>query len=329
MAFMYKRPNQEAMEKHATQQGGTFLSFIKDEYRTYSPKKGDNAVRILPRDEKEQAEHYTEEVWVHYGIGPDNGSILCPMKMAEEPCPICEERQRLEKKGDDEGAESLRVTRRALMWIVDRKNEDQGPLLWSAAWTVDRDISKQAKDRETGRYYFIDDPEEGYDVYFDRDGEGLQTKYNGFQLSRRPSRVDIKYLDFVEKNPLLDTLIFRDYDTIKKIFEGGGPAETKKPEEDKRPAPPAEEDKRPSPPEDKPAERVLLKKQEGEPPFDTEGAKTREPPPEEQREEKDPAPKPTPEPAREREPEPVGAGASAESGAAKAAALRARFAAKK
>lgn len=323
MAFKYRRPAQETMEKHATQQGGTFLSFIKDEYRTYSPKKGDNAIRILPRDESEGADHYTEEVWVHYGIGPDSGSVLCPMKMAEEPCPICEEKQRLERKGDDEGSDALRVTRRALMWIIDRKNEDQGPLLWSAAWTVDRDISKQAKDRETGRYYFIDDPVEGFDVYFDRDGEGLTTKYSGFQLSRKASRVDPKYLDFIVSNPLLDTLIFRSYEEIRKIFEGGNPADDKKPtEEAKRPPPPAEE-------EIKPTERVKLEKQVEEPPFDAEGSKTREDPPEREQEEREPKPGPKPEPAREREPEPVGAGAEAPSGAAKAAALRARFAAKK
>ena len=49
MAFKYKRPPQEVMDKKASQQGGGFEGFLKDTYRTYGVKNGDNAIRILPR----------------------------------------------------------------------------------------------------------------------------------------------------------------------------------------------------------------------------------------------------------------------------------------
>jgi hypothetical protein len=224
MAFKYRRRSDESVEKRATQQGGNFQGFIKDEYRTFNPKKGDFSIRFLPRNESEQAEHYGEDIYVHYSVGPDNASVLCPAKMANEACPVCEERMRAERRGDEDAIKELAPHRRVLVWLLDRKNEDQGPLLWSMPWTVDRDISKVCKDRETGRYYFIDDPEQGYDAYFDVEGEGIQKKYSGYQLQKRASSVAAKWLEYIEKNPLLDTLRWRNYDEIRELFEGSARA---------------------------------------------------------------------------------------------------------
>lgn len=312
MAFKYRRPSEDAMEKRATQQGGQFTSFIKDEYRTYSAKKGDNAIRFLPRHEDEKADTYGEDVWVHYGVGPDKGSVVCPYKMMNEPCPLCEERSRAEKRGDQEAAGELKPTRRVVAWIIDRKNEDQGPLVWAMPWTVDRDIAKQARDRETGKYYFLDDPEQGYDVYFDRDGEQRNTKYSGFQLARRASSVEPKFLEFIEKNPLLDVLMMRDYDEIKAIYEGPSvDAAADRPAERRDDDRPREREREPAPRGD---DRALERPREvqgevlsrDDSPFDVaDKARDATPPPRE------------PEPAEE---------AGAPSGAERAAALRARFA---
>ncbi len=220
MAFQYKQRAEATVEQRASQQGGTFDGFIKDEYRTYGPKGGDNAIRVLPRDAGEGADHYGEDVWVHYGVGPDRASVICPTKMANEACPLCEERMRAEKRGDEEATKDLKASRRVIVWLIDRKNEEQGPMLWAMPWTVDRDISKVCKDRETGQYYFVEDPEKGYDVYFDRSGTPPYVEYTGYQLSRRPNSVDPKHLDYVSANPLLDVLRIRNYDEIKKLFDG-------------------------------------------------------------------------------------------------------------
>lgn len=306
MAFTFKKRSATTVEARANQQGGGFEGFIKDEYRTFTPKNGDNAVRICPRDASEEAEHYGEDVWVHYSVGPDKAGVICLAKMFNSPCPVCEERQRAERRGDEEAVKALKPARRVLVWMIDRKNEDQGPLLWPMAWTVDRDISKAARDRETGAFYFIEDPDEGYDVYFDRSGNPPIVEYSGYQLARKPNSLSAKILDHIVKNPLLETLRLRDYDEVKKLFDGAQDKPEPKAEPDRRPALVRESSREEA--RERAAEQAAddaKAEREQEPPFD-------------------------PDPPREsmkveRRPEPAVATATI-TGAERAAALRARFA---
>jgi hypothetical protein len=325
MAFQYRRPTQEAVDRYANQQGGSFDGFLRDEYRTFTPKNGEIAIRILPRDAKEEADSWFEDILVHYRIGPAKTDVLCPA-MAGGNCPICEEKARLDRRGDEEGAKEIRSVRRRLCWIIDRKNEEAGPLLWAMPFTVARDIMKSAKDLETGRYYYVDDPSEGYDVYFTRSGNPPQIDYGPYQLSRRPNSVDSKHLDFVEKNPLMDTLRVRDYDELKRIFSGADATEERSTQGNtsQTQAQPAQEERRPLPP---PADDA----QRGAPPFD--GAERRPPPPDsevvrqavEQAEERM-----VPREAPPRQPDPPASPTVVPiSGADRAAALRAKFAARK
>ena len=298
MAFKYKRPSEEELEKRASSRGGDFESFVKDEYRTYTPKK-QNGIRILPRDEREEgAQSYSDEIYVHYGIGPNRASVLCPARMASMPCPICEERARAEKREDTEAVKELRSTRRYIAWVLDKKADGEvTPLLWAMPQTVESAIAKVSKDPQTGSRFYIDDPYEGYDVYFDVDGEGMQKKYIGFQIARRPTSVDTKILDFLSENLLQNVLVFRNYEEIKLLFEGAPPPPAEHVREPELQRAPAAVEQAPD--KDKP-----------------------EPTPAEP----EPKPTPSPSPAPAREPAPAGAAAT---GSNRAADLRARFAARK
>ncbi len=118
----------------------------------------------------------------------------------------------------------MKPTRRVLAWIIDRKDEKK-TLLWPMAWTVDRDISKVARDRQTGELYQLDHPEAGYDVSFDVEGEAATRKYTGIQLARRPSSVSEQFLDFIVSHPLPDCLIWRSYaEMLELLSPGGAPA---------------------------------------------------------------------------------------------------------
>ena len=221
-SFTYRPRTAEVLDRRATQQGGEFQSFIRDEYRTYSAKKGENIFRILPPtwdDTDAYGDHYGIDIYVHYSVGPDNATVLCPFKMKDEPCPLCEERVRLERKHDEESKE-FKPTRRVLVWGRDKKDEARGVVAWAMPYTCDRDIAKITKDKSTGERYQIDNPEEGYDVYFDREGESMTTKYTGWQLARRPTRVSTEDIEYIMENPLPNVLLWRDYDEIKRLYEG-------------------------------------------------------------------------------------------------------------
>jgi hypothetical protein len=226
MPFTYRVRSTEQWDKRANQTGSDFEGWLKEEYRLYTPAKGENHVRILPPSPAwKDANHYGIDVSVHYQVGPDKASVICLFKMLAKPCPICEARVRAEKARDEDQARELRVAKRVLAFILNRKDENQGVLAWGMPYTIDREISKSSRDRTTGAYFVIDHPEEGYDIYFDKDGEGINTKYSGVNLARRSSSINPKVLDWLETHALPDALRWRDYDEVKRLFEGAGRGE--------------------------------------------------------------------------------------------------------
>lgn len=283
MGFKYRQRTAESMEARAAQQGGDFQGFVKDEFRAFKPQPGDNAIRVLPPT-FDNADHWGMEIFVHYDVGPDGATILCPYKMIGERCPICEERARAEKRGaSDEELRDLKAAKRVLIWLVDLKNEDVGVLYWAMPWTADRDLVKACKDRSTGKYYFIDDPENGYDMYFDKEGEKRRTKYTAWQPAKRASSVEPQWLDYIEEHPLDSILVFRDYEEINKLFRGGSdsnddeaaaPTSRSNERRSDRAARPTEEDDapretsrraRPQEDDDAPVERSNRRRSEPEP----------------------------------------------------------------
>lgn len=224
MPYTYRPRSAQAWDKRANQSGGEFETFIQENFQVYRPKKGSNSVRILPPT-FDDADHYGIDVHVHYSIGPTKASVLCLQRMKGTPCPICEARNRYLKIGDEEAANELRASKRVLIWMVDRNDEDRGPMLWPMPYTLDRDFSQLAKDKQSGEIYALDHPDDGYDIFFDRGGEGKLVQYTGKQLARRPSAVTDEVLDYVEERPLPATLIWRDYEAVNKLYEGGGTAD--------------------------------------------------------------------------------------------------------
>lgn len=272
MAFRYKPRKEEEIEKRANRQGGDFTGFINKDLPVYAAREGENWIRFMPPSDNWETETggqpgYGYDVHVHYGIGPDNGAVLCNNKMLGQKCPICEERVRAERAGNEELAKELRITQRVLVMLIDRKDEDKGPQFWAMPWTVERDINKISRDKQSGTYFYIDDPDEGYDVTFDKTGKGVATKYSGFQIARRPTSVDEVHLDFVSEWPLPEVLIHRTYSEVKTIFEGGdAPEEEEAPKKSPRRAAREEEEaprrRRAEPEEEAPRRRATARDEE-------------------------------------------------------------------
>ena len=218
--FSYQERNAESVKKRADQSGSSRDFYIPDEYKVWQPKAGDHTIRILPPT-WDEAEHHGFDIYVHYGVGPDDAQYLCLAKMKGEHCPICEERKRLEAEGDQEAADALKPSKRVLVWMIDRNEEKEGPMIWSMPWTIDRDISKLVVDKRSGEVLPIDHPEEGYDIEFERKGTGMKTEYLGLQIARRSSDLgEEKWLDYVVDHPLPEVLKFYEEAYIKAVFAG-------------------------------------------------------------------------------------------------------------
>lgn len=221
--YEYQRRDAGAVRKRAEQQGGDFDRFLKDGLKAFKTNEGDNTIRFLPPTWP-KADHYGLDIFVHYGVGADQQTYVCPQKMKDQPCPICEEHVKAQKDGDEKYAKELAAKKRVLVYIIDREAEKDGVLIWSMPWTLDRDICKVSQvDKRSGETLFIDDPENGYDVDFERKGNKDRTEYIGVAIARRESPLgDSKWLQFAEDNPLPDQLIIYDYDHINKAFGGAG-----------------------------------------------------------------------------------------------------------
>lgn len=222
--FVYKAPTRETMEGRS-QGGGDWDTWLKRGVPQFKPKAGKHKIRILPQT-WDGASYYGYDVWVNYQIGPDKGAYLSLHKMKGTKDPIYEEYAKAKAEGRDEDAKNLAARKRILVWVIDRKAEDQGPQLWSMPVTVDKPLAMLASDTETLGIIDIAHPDEGYDVTFTRVGDGQFTKYEAISIARNPSPISDDedtanaWLDYIMENPVPDQLNFYDYDHIKRAFSG-------------------------------------------------------------------------------------------------------------
>jgi hypothetical protein len=240
--FKYQTRSREDVRKRANQTGGMYDNIFAGKFPIFRMKADvDYTLRLCPPTWEGEQKNYGIDVWVHYGVGPDEQSYLCLDKMKGEKCPVCEEKKRAEAEGDVEYAKTLGATKRVGCWVVDRADEETGPQLWAEPWTVDRDLSKLSEDRKSGEVLCLDDPEEGYDFDITRTGKGKKTKYLGIKIARKPSPLcddedqQQEWLDFIVENPVPDCLNYFDYEYIKGVSSAAPKDKDAEEEDEDRP----------------------------------------------------------------------------------------------
>ncbi len=228
-SFEYVRRSREDVLAVANASNSEFDSFLKSNYRKYKVRDGKNMIRILPPT-WESPHHYGYPIWINYEIGADRQAYLSLAKMKGERDPIAEAYLEADREGNDKLAKALRATRRVAMWVIDRQAEEEGPLFWAAPSTVDKDIATLSSDEDTTECLMIDDPADGYDVRFYKEGQGKEgTKYPAAKiklLGPTPLHSDMDqdkaqaWLQFVKENPIPACLNYYSYDHISRVFNG-------------------------------------------------------------------------------------------------------------
>jgi hypothetical protein len=212
----YRPPTRDQMKKRAAQTGSSREGYIKENVRVWTPTEGEHRVRILPPTWAD-ANHFGLDVFAHYGIGMEGSTFACldnpPHGHKKQTCPVCEERKRAQEAGEDELAYALRPNKRVLVWMIDRDHESDGPQIWPMPYTIDRDLANLVIDPEGDGVYPIDNPDDGYDLYFKREGKNQRTKYMGVKLSRNSSYMardkqdQDDWLQYILDNPLPDCVV--------------------------------------------------------------------------------------------------------------------------
>lgn len=238
-SFKYARRSEADVKARANQSTGNFASFIKSQYKKYKMRDGKNIIRVLPPT-WEKPDHYGYDIWLNYGVGADNESYLSLSKMNNEKDPLAEARIVANREGDEELAKQLQPRKRVIMWVIDRQAEEEGPQVFDAPVTVDKAMANISLDEDTKEVIFIDDPEEGCDFRFYKEGQGLKTDYDASRMKlmkpgplSQDEEQQNEWLEFVKENQLPDVLNFYDYEHISAVFDGKGPS--KSDDEDKKP----------------------------------------------------------------------------------------------
>lgn len=249
--FVYKARTPEKIKERASRTNGNFVTIFKPGFDTFKAKQGDNLVRYLPPT-WDDAEHYGYSVHIHRNVGPDSAPYVCPRKMLGKPCAVCEEVKVLKDAGEATEAKEMDLSERIVSWILDRDSDDpEKPVLWDQSWTQDRDITALCVNDRTGEILLIDHPDKGYDVSFKRTGTGMKkTKYYGWAIDRESTpihdkeRVQDEIMDYVNDNPVPDTLQIYDYDYLKGVLSGTVAAKDEELDKDEEEEAPFDDGKR-------------------------------------------------------------------------------------
>lgn len=221
--FVYRGSERTAADisRKASEGSRDFDTPLKQAIPTFKPKEGENCIRIMPSTWAEP--DWDMPIQLHYNVGPDSGRYLC-LKMKGGNCPVCN--ARLEATDKDE-ADSFAPRKAALCWIIDRDNEKAGPQIWYIPFSkVRNEIYARSVDKKTKVPILIDDPEEGYDIVFSREGTGDRTNYKGVEIMRDPTplhddqKQQGRWLEYIAERPLDDILNFYEVSHIEKVLFG-------------------------------------------------------------------------------------------------------------
>lgn len=169
---------------------------------------------------------YVLDVWAHMNIGPTRDSVICPASTLGLPCPICEERSRLESNGADQDAiKALKAKRRVVynIWVHDNAHieENKGvQILEGAHFSFEKNIQSIARHPVTGEYIFFADIDLGKSIAFTRTGTGAtDTRYDGFQFVDRRAPIPDA---IVEQAVALESFVeVLSYEELSSKFHAG------------------------------------------------------------------------------------------------------------
>lgn len=189
----------------------------------YKTDGGSNKARFLPGVNPD-APFYVR-AGQHFGLGPEaKSSVYCPKIVIgpKEDCPICDfvevVKAKSKKPRELEMAKKYAVNARIFAQVLDRKKDDDTPLIYSYGTMVHRQVLELL----TGEYPDLLDLERGTDLVIKRDGEGLDTKYQVYP-ARDSKEVDPDVMDkALDLEEYVRVRLFSAKD-LERVLEGEDP----------------------------------------------------------------------------------------------------------
>ena len=188
----------------------------------WKPSQPETTVRILPY---KHGKSPFNELYFHYGIGPDKQTILCPKHtFGKADCPICEHVSNLYAQNTEESkliAKGLRAKIRYYVPIINKSEIEKGvearPYFWGMAPSVYESILKYILEEED--YGDIANPKEGNDIKVEYTEKSASLPFGKINILVRPKKTPIlKDMDLAMK-------IYNDVPNIYDLFKESTPDE--------------------------------------------------------------------------------------------------------
>jgi hypothetical protein len=144
-------------------------------------------------------ESYVLIYWSHWGVGPEEKTVLCLRKTFNKPCPICEEMQELKQNGaKDKEIDALKPKQRTLYNVIDKTNEDAGIQLFDVSFFLfEMELREEAQDSEDGETITFSDLEDGATIKC----RATEVNKNGFTF------FEYKSFDFLDREPYDESIL--------------------------------------------------------------------------------------------------------------------------
>lgn len=175
---MFKKQTNETRSAVGSKAGSAYASMLKLDVTIpfFQARDGENQVRLLPILEEEQHMKFGGmEVWTFYSGA---GLVVSPSTFGNARDPIMEKYRRY-KLTNPGKAKVFKPSKHILNYILSyNEGDDRNKvMIWRTSETFRNNIFGRAKDRKTGTILPIDDPEEGRILFFEKYGQGRDTKY--------------------------------------------------------------------------------------------------------------------------------------------------------
>lgn len=234
MAFQRKRFNRQQLVQKAKENAttGRTVHFLNVPHKKYAFHIKKNLLSIIPFTVTQKNIDgidpgdlwYKAQVFVHPNIGVNKISVLCPAKMLNRRCPICEADRQLESEGidwNDQERMLLRAKKREIYNVIDMDKPEDGVQILEASYHVfGKKLDAEVEDDEENGVF--PDPDEGMLVV----ARGVESTFNGRKF------IDIDKVNFEPRDPLTDeqleaavdlhaALKFYSYDELVDLMNGG------------------------------------------------------------------------------------------------------------
>ena len=168
-------------------------NYIKPGIPIYRHRDGNGANRIRFLAWHDSVD-FIRRLWTHEGLG------ACLKRNWSEPCPICEEANRLLEEGRGYRALTkqglvLGKSPRVLAQIIDRKHEAAGVQIWDVGGSdIEIALITLSVHKDTGLIVPWTDPEYGCDLIYDYDSETRSPRPKNLRRSR-VSKLNVELYD--------------------------------------------------------------------------------------------------------------------------------------